>query len=351
MSRLPVIPHSRPSLGDAEAQAAAEVIRSGLISQSEKVAEFERALAELTGQDHGVAVNSGTAALFLALKGMGIGAGDEVIFPSYVCTALWHAVSQSGAAPIPVDIDPETYHPTLGAVTRAITRKTKAVIVPHLFGLPADLSALEKSGVPIIEDCAQTLGAMVRGRPVGSIGDLTVCSFYATKLITTGEGGMVLGRSAPRMAHVRALRQYDGADALEPMFNYKLTDMQAALGLCQVKALPEFIKRRQSIAARYTTVLRGLKADPPAGIPQHDHVFYRYVVRLPQSVEPAIAAFAKLGVLCKRPVFRPIHKYLKLKGFPGADLAWERALSIPIYPSLTDAEIERIVGAMREVLA
>lgn len=351
MSRPPVIPHSRPSLGDAEAQAAADVIRSGFISQGEKVEELERTLAKLTGQDQGVAVSSGTASLFLALKGMGIGAGDEVIFPSYVCTALWHAVRQSGAAPILVDIDPETYHPSPGAVTHAITRKTKAVIVPHLFGLPADLSALENAGVPIIEDCAQTLGAMVRGRPVGSIGDLTVCSFYATKLITTGEGGMVLGRSAPRMAHIRTLRQYDEVDVLEPTFNYKLTDMQAALGLCQVKALPEFIKRRQAIAARYTAALRGMKADPPAGIPRHDHVFYRYVVRLPQPVEPAITAFAKLGVLCKRPVFMPIHKYLRLTGFPGTDLAWERALSIPIYPSLTDAEVERIVGAMREVLA
>ncbi len=351
MSRPPVIPHSRPSLGEAEAQAAAEVIRSGVVAQSEKVAEFERSLAKLTGQDHGVAVSSGTAALFLALKGLGIGPGDEVIFPSYVCTAPWHAVKQAGATPVLVDIDPETYHPSPGAVTRAITRTTKAVIVPHLFGLPADLSPLEKSGVPIIEDCAQTLGAMVRGQPVGSIGNLTVCSFYATKLITTGEGGMVLGRASTRMAHIRTLRQYDETDALEPMFNYKLTDMQAAVGLCQVKALSEFIKRRQSIAARYTSALHGMKVDAPAGMPGHDHVFYRYVVRLPQSVEAAITAFAKLGVICRRPVFQPMHKYLKLPGFPGADLAWERALSIPIYPALTDAEVERIVGAMREVLA
>ena len=351
MSRPPVIPHSRPSLGDAEAQAAAEVIRSGLISQGEKVSELECALAKLTGQDQGVAVSSGTAALFLALKGLGIGAGDEVICPSYVCAALWHAISQSGATPVLADIDPSTYNLSAVAVARAITRKTRAVIVPHLFGLPADLSTLGKTGIPIIEDCAQTLGAMVRGRPVGSIGDVTVCSFYATKLITTGEGGMVLGRAAPRMALIRSLRQYDGADTLEPMFNYKLTDMQAALGLCQVKTLPGFIKRRQAIAARYTAALRGLKADPPADIPQHDHVFYRYVVRLPRPVEPAIAAFANLGVLCKRPVFRPIHRYLDLTGFPETDLAWERALSIPIYPSLTDAEVERIVGAMREVLA
>lgn len=346
-----MIPHSRPSLGEAEAQAAADVVRTGLIAQGEKVAGFERALATMTGQDHGVAVSSGTAALYLALKGLGIGAGDDVIFPSYVCTALWHAVSQAGATPVLVDIDPATYHPSPGAVTRAVTRKTKAVIVPHLFGLPADLSELERTGIPMIEDCAQTLGASMGGRPVGSVGALTVCSFYATKLITTGEGGMVLGRSETCMDRIRTLRQYDEPAALEPGFNYKMTDMQAALGLCQVAALPESIKRRQAIAARYASVLRGLKADPPAGIPRHDHVFYRYVVRLPQSVESAIAAFADLGVTCRRPVFKPIHRYLGLTGFSGTDLAWERALSIPVYPSLLDSDVERIVDAMREVLA
>lgn len=346
-----MIPHSRPSLGEAEAQAVAAVIRAGLLAQGEKVAEFEHAIARVVGQDHGVAVSSGTAALFLALKGLGVGAGDEVIFPSYVCTALWHAVSQAGATPVLVDIDPETYHPSPGAVARAITRKTKAVIVPHLFGLPAELSELEQSGIPIIENCAQTLGASMGGRPVGSAGALTVCSFYATKLITTGEGGMVLGRSETRMARIRTLRQYDEPAALESGFNYKMTDMQAALGLCQVAALPDLITRRQVIAARYATALRGLKADPPAGIPRHDHVFYRYVVRLPQSAESAVKAFAARGVICRRPVFKPIHAYLGLPGFSGTDLAWERSLSIPIYPSLADHEIERIVDAMREVLA
>jgi len=347
----PVIPHSRPSLGEAEAQAAADVIRTGLLAQGEKVTEFERALARMAGQDEGVAVSSGTAAVFLALKGLGIGPGDEVIFPSYVCTALWHAVSQAGATPVLVDIDPETYHPSPEAVSRAITSKTKAVIVPHLFGLPADLSELEKSGIPLIEDCAHTLGASMGGRPVGSVGALTVCSFYATKLITTGEGGMVLGRSGPRMARIHAMRQYDERDALESAFNYKMTDMQAALGLCQVTDLPQFIKRRQAIAAQYTAALHGLKANPPAGIPRHDHVFYRYVVRLPQSVEPAMKAFAELGVTCRRPIFKPTHQYFDLKGFSGTDLAWERSLSIPIYPSLADHEVERVVDAMRHVLA
>ncbi len=351
MNQPPVIPHSRPSLGEAEAQAVADVVHTGLIAQGEKVLEFERALAKMTGQDQGVAASSGTAAVFLALKGLGIGPGDEVIFPSYVCTAPWHAVSQAGATPVLVDIDPETYHPSPGAVTRAITSKTKAVIVPHLFGLPADLSELEKSGIPIIEDCAQTLGASMGGRPVGSVGALTVCSFYATKLITTGEGGMVLGRSGPRMARIRALRQYDEQDALESAFNYKMTDMQAALGLCQLKALPQFITRRQAIAAQYTAVLRGVKAEPPRDRPDGGHVYYRYVIRVAEPVESVLQRFAERGVMCRRPVFRPLHRYLGLTGFPETDRAWEHTLSVPIYPSLTDAEVAQVVGAMRAVLA
>lgn len=351
MSRPPVIPHSRPSLGEAEAQAAADVVRTGVIAQGEKVAELERVLAKMTGQDQGVAVSSGTAALFLALKALGIGPGDEVIFPSYVCTALWHAVSQVGAVPVLVDIDPVTYHPPPRAVARARTRHTKAVIVPHLFGLPADLPEPECAGVPIIEDCAQTLGASVGGRPVGSVGELAMCSFYATKLVTTGEGGMVLGRNPSLLARLRVLRQYDEQEALEPAFNYKMTEIQGALGLCQLKALPQFITRRQAIAARYTAALRDLKADPPAVAPGRDHIYYRYVIRLPHPADPSIKAFAERGVTCRRPIFKPVHQYLGLQGFPGTDEAWERSLSIPIYPSLADHEVERIVDAMRAVLA
>jgi len=351
VSRPPVIPHSRPTLVEADAQAVSDVVRSGRIAQGDRIAAFERAVAKMTGQGQGVAVSSGTAALFLALKALGISPGDEVIFPSYVCTALWHAVSQAGATPVLVDIDPVTYHPSPGAVPRAITRKTKAVIVPHLFGLPAELSELEKSGIPIIEDCAQTLGASMGGRPVGSVGELAMCSFYATKLVTTGEGGMVLGRNTSLLARLRALRQYDEQDTLEPAFNYKMTEMQGALGLCQLKALPHFITRRQAIAAQYTAALRGVKAEPPRDRPDGGHVYYRYVIRVAEPVESVLQRFAERGVMCRRPVFRPLHRYLGLTGFPETDRAWEHTLSVPIYPSLTDAEVAQVVGAMKAVLA
>lgn len=346
-----VIPHSHPSLGDAEAQAVAEVVRSGCLAQGDCVAAFEKAMAKLMDQGQGVAVSSGTAALHLALLGLGIGSDDEVVLPSYACTALWHAIRKAGAKPVLVDIDARTYNISPLATVRAITTRTKAVIVPHLFGLPVDLADLKLSGVPIIEDCAQTLGIAIRGKPVGSGGDLAVCSFYATKLLTTGEGGMVLGRAESLMARIRRFRLYDEQDTLEPAFNYKMTEMQAAMGLCQMSRLDSFLTRRREIAARYAEAVSRAGVAPPIVPPGREHGYYRFVVRLPKPITPVLARAQALGIGCRRPVYRPLHRYLGLAGFPESDAVWEHALSIPIYPSLTDGEVERIVAALPALLA
>jgi len=345
------IPHSRPSLGEAEAQAAADVIRAGWIAQGEKVAEFERVLAKMTSQGEGVAVSSGTAALFLALKALGIGPGDEVICPSYVCTAPWHAVRQVGAVPVLVDIDPATYNVAPPAVRRAVTARTKAIIVPHMFGLPADVAALKVSGIPLIEDCAQTLGVSVGGAPVGSQGTLAICSFYATKMMATGEGGMVLGLEASLMARVRALREYDKRDTLESAFNYKMTDLQAAIGLSQAARFKSFLKRRRAIATRYAEAVQKAGVKPPCVRPGREHVYYRFVVRLSKPVTPVLKRAEARGITCRRPVDPPIHRYLGLTGFSESDAAWEHAFSIPIYPALSDEEVDRIVAALPELLS
>ena len=351
MSGPPVIPHSRPSLGEAEAQAAAHVIHTGLLSQSEKVAEFERTLAKLTGQDQGVAVSSGTAALFLALKALDVGPGDEVVIPSYCCTALWHAVNQAGATPVLADIDPSTYNLSPASVARAISPRTKAVIVVHAFGLPVDVAELKVGGIPLIEDCAQTLGVSVQGNPVGSRGDLAVCSFYATKLLATGEGGMVLGRSELLLSRIRAFRQYDEQDELKPAFNYKMTDLQAVIGLSQAARLESFLERRRAIAMRYAEAVRRAGVEPPQVPPGHEHAYYRFVVRMPTPVGPMLERAHALGIVCRRPVHRPLHRYVGLAGFPESDAAWERALSIPIYPALSDDEVARVVEAIPSILA
>jgi len=347
----PFIPHSRPALGEAEAKAVAEVVRGGWIAQGRQVAVFEQAMAKLTGQAQGVAVSSGTAALYLALMALRVGTDDEVVIPSYVCTALWHAVRLTGAKPVLVDIEPATYQPSPQAVPHALTSHTMAAIVPHMFGLPADIETLKSHGIPVIEDCALTLGVTVRGTPVGGTGKLAICSFSATKLLTAGEGGMVLGRDESLMSHIRALRQYDQQDALDPAFNYKMTDMQAALGLCQVARLDSFLARRRAIAARYHEAVRQAGLTPPLVPAGLEHGYFRYVVRLPHPVDPALDRARTLGIGCRRPVYRPIHRYLNLSSFPETDAAWERALSIPLYPALTDHEVDRVASALPAILA
>jgi len=345
------IPHSRPALGEAEAKVVAEVIRGGWIAQGRQGAAFEQAMAKVTGQGQGVAVSSGTAALYLALMALRIGSGDEVVIPSYVCTALWHAVHLTGATPVLVDIEPATYQLSPQAVARALTRRTKAMIVPHMFGLPADVVTMKSHGIPVIEDCAQTLGVTVRGTPVGGAGKLAICSFYVTKLLTAGEGGMVLGRDESLVGRVRALRQYDEQNTPERAFNYKMTDMQAALGLCQAARLESFLARRRAIAARYHEAILQAGLTPPLVPAGLEHGYFRYVVRLPHPVDPALDRAARtLGIGCRRPVDPPIHRYLGLAGFPETDAAWERALSIPLYPALTDHEVERVVGALPAIL-
>lgn len=358
MTSFPIITHSKPTLGSEEARALAEVVESGHLAQGPRVEEFERGVAAFVGTRGGVAVSSGTAAVELALVALGIGAGDEVVLPSYVCAALWLATMRVGARPRIVDIDLDTFAIDPVETKKAISPRTGAVIVPHPFGLPADLSALQRLGVPLIEDCAQTLGATERGRQVGSVGTATVCSFYATKLLCTGEGGMLLSNDPAILDKARALREYDQVPALEPAaYNHKMTDVQAALGISQLGRLRSFLERRAVIAASYHDALRhtGLVCPvPPEG---RTHIYYRYVVRLPRSrgtgtsLDTLITRLEGRGVQCRRPVFRPLHRYLHLDGFPASEEAAQTALSIPIYPSMTDEEISRTAQTLCEELA
>src|SRR5262249_21339243 len=222
-----LIPHSRPTLDETDAERVAAVVRRGWVAAGPAVAAFERELARRPGGEAAVAVSSGSAALELALRAVGVGAGDEVLIPTYVCDALHHAVTRTGATPVLVDADPATSSLSAADTRTRLTPRTRAIVVPHAFGLAADLSPFSALGIPVIEDCAQTVGAQLDGRPVGSLGSLAVCSFYATKLLTTGEGGAVAGPAA-LLASVRDARDYDEHDDLRPRFNAKLSDLAAA---------------------------------------------------------------------------------------------------------------------------
>ena len=351
-----IIPHSRPTVGQEEVQALTEAVQSGQIAQGPLVAEFERGMAALIGVTGGVAVSSGTAGLELALRVLDIGSGDEVILPSYVCAALWLAVTRVGARPRVVDIETTAYAIDPDAAAKAVTARTKAIIVPHLFGLPADLTRLEALGVPLIEDCAQTLTATEQGRQVGSVGVLTVCSFYATKLLCTGEGGMLLSNDPALLERASRLKEYDETLKLDPAsFNYKMTELQAAMGLSQLKRFRAFLDRRATIAITYQSGLASSDLDLPVIPEGRSHIFYRYVVKLrgtARSVDDLIARLERQGVQCRRPVFRALHQYLEVTdGYPAADEAGDRALSLPIYPSLTDEDVLRTITAVREALA
>jgi dTDP-4-amino-4,6-dideoxygalactose transaminase len=271
------------------------------------------------------------------------------VIPSYVCDALHHAVRRVGATPVLADADPATLSLSAKDAEARITARTRGLIVPHAFGFATDLAPFLALGVPVIEDCAQALGARVEGKPAGAAGTLAVCSFYATKLLTTGEGGAVAG-PAPLVARVRDLRDYDEREDLAPRVNAKLTDVAAALGRSQLARFDTFLARRRAIAARYRARLAGAPCALPSDVGPR-HVFHRFVVEIERPIEAVQAALAARGVAARRPVFRPAHRALGLSGFPESDRLWQRALSIPCYPALTDAEADTVVEAVREVLA
>ena len=343
-----MIPHSRPHVSEDDVQAVAQVVRRGQLAQGPEVEAFEREVAERVGVPAAAAVASGTAALELALRALEVGPGAEVIVPSYACDALHHAVSRCGAWPVLVDADPSTLTLSAADTKRRVGPRTRAIIVPHAFGLAVDLGPFEGLGVPVIEDCAQALGARVGERAAGSLGRLAVCSFYATKLLATGEGGMVLG-PAELVARVRDGRDYDERDDLVLRSNAKLTDMQAALGRSQLRRLDAFIARRRAIAAEYRRRLAALPCRPPAD-GGAAHVYHRFVVEVEVPVSGVLQALHDRRVMARRPVFRPLHRALGLPGYAEAERLWNTCVSVPCYPALTDEEVEIVAAALVDVL-
>ena len=343
---LNFIPHSRPTLGEEEMRAVSEVIKSGQIAEGEVVKRFEKSFADKMGVRDAVAVSSGTSALHLVLLAMGIGPADEVIIPSYVCSALLNAVQYVGATPVLAEIDPLTYNMDPDDVQRRITPRTRAIVVPHLFGLAADLDKILKLNVPVIEDCAQAVGATYHDRPLGTFGVAAIFSFYATKVMTTGEGGMIIANSPQILEQVRDLRTYDEKQTYRIRYNYKMTDFQAALGEVQLAHLDDFIKSRRKIARQYLKHFAPLELKLPAA--NSEHIYYRFVVGMQANCAAFVRELVERRVGCARPVFLPLHRQLNMKGYPVTEKTWETGLSIPIYPSLHNKEVEQIIGVFMD---
>lgn len=343
-----MIPHSKLVLDEADIKGVTSVLRSGMVAQGEVTERLEKNIASFIGVKHAAAVNSGTAALHLSLLALGVGEGSEVMLPSYVCSALLNTIHYVRATPILVDIDPDTYNIDGGCIKKAITDRTKAIIVPHMFGLPADIELIISLGIPVIEDCAQSIGARFRGRCIGSFGALSVFSFYATKMLGAGEGGMVASNNQKLIETIRDLRDYDEKETYVVRYNYKMTDVLAGLCESRIKKLPSFIDRRKDLATIYDVGLSDLKLGIPFVHGRRDHIYYRYIIKVENPIQ-FTDEMRKRGIRCRRPVFKPLHRYLQLSGFPNTDGAWEKAVSIPLYPALKEEEAYFIIDTMKSI--
>ncbi len=348
------VSQSKPTIGDEEKLAVEEVLKSGQLAMGPVVDMFERRFERYIGARYSCAVNSGTSALHLALLAMGVDAKDEVIVPSYSCTALLNAIGYIGAIPKPVDIDESTLCISSGDVGRKVTKNTKAIIAVHTFGMASDIRALKAVGVEIVEDCAHSLGGSIADKKMGTIGNAAVYSFYATKMMTTGEGGMITTSSKEIADRARGLREYDMPEDSSVRFNYKMTDIAASIGLAQLLKLDSFISRRRMIAKRYDEFFSRYSSVVVPERAYASDTFYRYVVIFKDAfyADSFMSAMCKAGIVCDRPVAKPLHRVLGMAdaGFPVTSKIFDSLVSIPIYPSLTDNEIDGILENCKNYL-
>jgi perosamine synthetase len=340
-----------PALGEEELAAVAEVLESGQLTMGPKVAEFEEELARACEVEHAVAVSSGTAALHLAVLALGIGPGDEVIVPAYTFPATANVVALAGARPVLVDVDPETMNMRPEAVADAVTERTRAVLVVHLFGRPArweEIEAAVPDRVVFVEDAAGALGARRAGRACGGLGRLGCLSFHPRKIVTTGEGGAVTSNDSDLAETIRTMRHHGWRDADMPVpgLNYRLPDILCALGVTQVRRLESLLEERERLAAAYRERLEG-RVELPSADEGDRHGWQAYIVRIDRRDE-ALTALRNAGIEAQIGTYA-LHRlaaYRDQGPFPGADAAYERALALPFHSRLTEEGMDRVAGAL-----
>ena len=354
-----MIPQVRPDIGEEEIAAVTEVLRSGMIAQGKRVAELEERWAAFIGSKHAIALSNGTIALMAIDAGLGLGPGDEVITVGHTFNATVSAILFTGATPVFVDIEPDTYCIDAKRIEAAITPRTRAICPVHLFGLPADMDMIraiaDRHGLAVIEDACQAHGAEFRGRKAGSFGHAAF-SLYGTKNMTTGEGGLVTtddDRLADwiRLWRNQGMSQRYHHDILG--YNFRLTDLQAALGLVQLGKLERNTARRRALAARYDAAFADLPVTTPVTPEGRTHVFHQYTVDVGPQRDAIVAALGErsIGVGVYYPI--PVHRqpYVQERGIeahlPVTDRAAARTLSLPMFPGLTDAEQDEVIGAFR----
>lgn len=351
------IPAAKPIVGEDEVEAVSQVLRSGSLAQGEQVAAFEAEFSLAVAGRECIAVNSGTSALHLALLAAGIGAGDEVIVPSFTFAATANAVALAGATPVFADIDPATYCINADSVESALTSKTRAIMPVHLYGHPAAMDRLvalaSSRDLLVIEDAAQAHLASLNCTPVGAFGIAGCFSFYPTKNMTSGEGGMVTTSSEDVARQVRLLRNQGMEVRYQNEvvgFNSRMSDVHAAIGRVQFSKLAKWTRRRRDIAHRYDEGLSGVVT--PAVAPGAEHVYHQYTIRIEGGNRDAVAAgLAERGVRSGVYYPTPVHQLPSFGldlDLPNTRLACEEVLSLPVHPSLTDAEVDRVIESVND---
>ena len=348
----PVVPHARPCLGADEEEAALRVLRSARLAPGAEAARLEGLLSRLAGSADAVALNSGTTALTLALRVLGVRDGAGVIVPSYTCAALLHAVAGAGGRPIVCDVDPDTLALDPDRLRRGAAASARAAIVVHPFGMPVAVDPYRAAGRVIVEDCAQSPGARREGRPVGGAGEAAVFSFSPTKLLTCGGPGG--GLASPDPAVVRGARDLAGHDEKEddrPRLNGLMGDLHAAIAAAQIGRLPVVVARRRAIVEQYDAAFEG-RALRPRLQRQAQPVFYRYLLGLPGRASWALDRLLRAGIQARSPVHRPLHRLVAgAPACPGADEAHGRWISLPLSAAFTSAEVDRVIGEVTGCLS
>jgi perosamine synthetase len=366
----------RPWLGAEEAAAVAEVIASGWIAQGPRVAAFEQVVRSRVGAAYGVAVSSGTAALHLSLLALSVGPADEVVAPSLSFIATANAIRHAGAVPVFADVCEQTQNLTAHTIEQVLTPRTKAVILVHQGGTPADIGAVRKlcepRGISIVEDAACALGSVYEGRPIGCHSDLVVFSFHPRKVITTGEGGMIMTRSGEFAERMRRLREHamsvSAADRhsaskviiesyAETGFNYRMSDLQAAVGLVQVTRLDAILARRRKLAERYQQHLAdvpGLRAacDPPYGRTNFQSFWIALPENFPVTRDDLLRRLMAFGISARRG-FMAAHLEAAYSGvsrieLPVTERLTRQTLILPLFHDLREDEQQRVIDVIRD---